>query len=606
MAPIKPKRARRNISSEANELTPAPDEDEFSDHSSGPDSADSGDEADFIQGIDPTQDIVDDVKEEETEVSCSPEASCTPRRGRPRGKRSRSETLSGDVAGWKSEKEPDSLPHPPLHFLPKRKPGVQPPLSRHATSPSPSELFMMYFDQAAVQTLCDNTNKNVAKNIAAGKKFSWTELRKAEMYQYIGLTLYMGMLKLPKVKDFWRGSSIFHVPYPHTVMSRARFLAIAWNVHMSNPAKDVFNDSRKGTADYDCLQRVRPLYDHLRAACKAVYHPQQNLSVDERLVATRARIFQKQYLNNKLSKSGIKLFVLSDNTGYTVDFSIYTGRSTLGTGKGLSFEAMMTLVNKNYLGSGYHVYCDNFYTSPELFHHLYDLGIGACGTYQDTRIGVPKTKANALSKKSPQGTIRWIRKGPLVFIKWMDTREVRVCSTVHTAFSGDTVKRACKVSGKETDVKVPTAVKDCYRFMCGVGLSDQLIGSYSSWRKSRKWYVTALHHFIDIAATNSYLLHKELCGRLRQQAMTHQAFQEQLTAELCGVHAQVTPMSYHHFPVAIVEGTSGQLKATQGRRKCGFCGKCTPFMCEACRVPLCVILDRNCHKAFHTPGAAEN
>lgn len=254
------------------------------------------------------------------------------------------------------------------------------------------------------------------------------------------------------------------------------------------------------------------------------------------MVATKARIALKQYIKNKPTRWGIKLFVLSDNTGYTVDFHIYTEKSGKATGKELSFDAVMSLVSKNFLGSGYQIYCDNFYTSPTLFHHLHSLGFGACGTFQDTRIGVPKSKVIALTKNCPGGTIRWIRDGPLLFIKWMETREVSVCSTMHTAFSGDTVKRACKVGGKyaRVEVQAPSALNDYNSFMGGVDLSDQLIGSYSSGRKSRKWYVTVLHHFIDIAVTNSYLLHKDLCGRLEQQPMTHQAFMEQLTDELCG------------------------------------------------------------------------
>ncbi|KAL7382469.1 hypothetical protein ABVT39_023032 [Epinephelus coioides] len=166
----------------------------------------------------------------------------------------------------------------------------------------------------------------------------------------------------------------------------------------------------------------------------------------------------------------------------------------------------------------------------------------------------------------------------------MDTREVSVCSTLHTAFAGETIKRATKVGGRHTAVQV----KDYNSFMGGVDLSDQLIGSYSSGRKRKKWYLTVLHHFIDIAVTNSYLLHKELCGRLEQQPMTHQAFQEQLTGNLCGVPSRV-PESYQHIPVAIVEGVSGSKKAIEARK-----------------VPLCVTVDRNCHKIFHSsPGASE-
>ncbi len=178
--------------------------------------------------------------------------------------------------------------------------------------------------------------------------------------------------------------------------------------------------------------------------------------------------------------------MLCDSNGYTVDFNIYTGKSSVVSGKGLSFDAVMSLVRKEFLGSGYHIYCDNFYTSPVLFQHLYNLGFGTCGTIRDTRICVPKTKVNALTRKSPRGSIRWIRQGSLLFTKWMDTREVSVYTTLHTAYLGDTVKRVCKSSSgyKNVDVPVPTAVKDYNRFLGGVDLSDQFIGYYSSWKKT--------------------------------------------------------------------------------------------------------------------------
>jgi len=76
------------------------------------------------------------------------------------------------------------------------------------------------------------------------------------MYQYIGITLPMGIVKLSKLRDFWCAISIFHVLYPQKVMSRDQFLA--WNIHTSDPVEDAFNDSRKGTDDYDCLHRIHP------------------------------------------------------------------------------------------------------------------------------------------------------------------------------------------------------------------------------------------------------------------------------------------------------------------------------------------------------------
>jgi len=41
--------------------------------------------------------------------------------------------------------------------------------------------------------------------------------------------------------------------------------------------------------------------------------------------------------------------------------------------------------------------------------------------------------------------------------------------------------------------------------------------------------------------------------------MTHQALQEQLTAELCGMHSQPVLESYQPIPVIIIEGTQKKL-----------------------------------------------
>ncbi|XP_071318657.1 piggyBac transposable element-derived protein 4-like [Trachinotus anak] len=135
--------------------------------------------------------------------------------------------------------------------------------------------------------------------------------------------------------------------------------------------------------------------------CKAIYHPRQHLAVDERMVGTKARLSIKQYMKAKPTKWGLKFFVLADMNGYTIDFMLYTGKSKWASGKGLSFDVVAGLANKDYLGSGYTIYMDNFYTSPLLFRHLRQQGFGACGTYRQGRVGVPTTQENALTKKSP-------------------------------------------------------------------------------------------------------------------------------------------------------------------------------------------------------------
>ncbi|XP_067253248.1 piggyBac transposable element-derived protein 4-like [Chanodichthys erythropterus] len=407
---------------------------------------------------------------------------------------------------WKTQTDVDMVPHT-LRFLPARETGPQ---LNSAESHSPMNLFKLFFSESAVSTLCHNTNAQAAKATAKGCKYKWTDVSIGEMYRYIGLVFYMAMVKMSSISDYWRQSSVFSVPFPATLMPRDRYRTISWNVHMSHPDEDKVNDRKRGTAEHDRLFRIKPLMDTIRQACKAIYHPRKNLAVDERMVACKAHTGMTQYMKAKPTKWGFKLFVLADSSnGYTLDFSVYTGKNNFPTGHGLSYDAVTSLLDRTLLGSGYHVYMDNFYTSPKLLKDLFAMKFGACGTYRDNRKDCPRNAANSLSKKSARGSIRWIRDGPLVFVKWMDTREVSVCSTIHSAHSGDCAEEGEITRNMEDKDISMSCTCDCIQ---QTHLSDQLIQYYTTQHKTMKWYRKIFLHFLDIAATNSFILHKELHG----------------------------------------------------------------------------------------------
>ncbi|XP_066538106.1 piggyBac transposable element-derived protein 4-like [Hoplias malabaricus] len=509
--------------------------------------------------------------------------------------------LSLKPLSWKTETNVDATP-PPLRFVPARTPGVQ---LRTRDRHTPLDLFKLFISEGAVKTLCRNTNKQAAENIARGAKYRWLDVGVAEFYKYIGLTFYMAMIDLDQINDYWRKNSIFSIPFPPQVMSRDRYRTISWNIHMSDPDEDRLNDAKKGTPEHDRLFQIKPLMHTLQDACKSFYHPRRSLTVGERMVPCRGHTGMK----DKPTKWGFRLFVLADSgNGYTVDFSVYTGKNDFPTGQGLSYDAVMSLINRRFLGSGYHVYMDSFYTSPKLFKDLLASRFGACGTYRESRKECPRSAVNALTKESPRGTIRWIRDGPVLFVKWMDTQEVSICSTIHSAFTGDTVQKKVK-TGKgvwttET-FPCPSPVMEYKKHMGGVDMSDQLIPYYTTQHKTLKWYRKLFLHFLDIAATNAYVLHKEL---LQQDSMTQKAFMEELTAQLCAV-TQKTPVktaSAAHMPVPGVDLVTDQrMKATIGRKTCVHCRKHggkqvkTPWKCEECDVYLCLQPDRNCFRAWH-------
>uniref|UniRef100_A0A667ZB56 PiggyBac transposable element-derived protein domain-containing protein n=1 Tax=Myripristis murdjan TaxID=586833 RepID=A0A667ZB56_9TELE len=432
------------------------------------------------------------------------------------------------------ERYNDKKPNP-LRFMPARIPG---PTFDTTRSWSPLALFQLFFSTSVVRTIINNTNANAAKRQQAGKKFKWEVLTVQGFYTFLAVIIFTGLVMVHNRADLWRKTFPYNFSFPGNKISRGRFEAILWSLHLSNPAEDEENEKKKNTGEYDRLFKIKPLYSELVEACKAHFHPYQNLSIDERMVASKARISMKQYMKNKPTKWGYKLFVLADSsTAYTWNFFVYTGKSVSTTGQGLSYTAVMDLLPFPLLGGGYTVYMDHFYTSPALVQDLAKKFIGCCGTIRRNRIGFLQTLANDLPKKAERGDLRWIRRSNLLFVRWMDTREVTMCSSVHEAFTGQTVRRRVKEAGvwQVKHLPVPDAVVDYNRNMGGVDLSDALIGYYSVLHKTMKWYKTFFYHFVDIAVVNSFLLHKELL-KLRNPTQTkphtQKTFREQLLKEM--------------------------------------------------------------------------
>lgn len=531
---------------------------------------------------------------------------------------------------WHDVNEEDAEPPQP-RFRPERIPGPQ--LNRTANYTA-LELFQMFFSTTVIDTLVKNTNI-YGKRKYQGSQEKWSPVTSADMYSFLSLVLYMGIVRLKTLKDYWRGSKLFNLPFPASVMPSRRFLAISRILHMNDPAVEAANDQKKGTSDYDKLCKIKPLYEQIFVACYTFFHPYQHISIDERMVATKARIGLKHYVRNKPTKWGFKLFVLADSEcGYTLNFFVDGGRDHKPTGKGRSYDIVMRLLHIPFLGRGYKLYVDNFYTSPTLFCDLLLKKIWACGTVRPNVAGYPKKKPNDINKKMPRGTIRWIRKGNLLFVKWLDTREVTMCSTLHKAYNNDVTKRKVKDPDGQWRLKqvpIPGCIKDYNQYMGGVDLSDALISYYNVLHKTQKWYKTLFYHFVDIATVNAFILHKEMCKLQSRTPLTQKSFREQLILSLAGIGSRPCRSGPRTFPASPLtlpppssssEGTpalrpgptlghlpsyfveqmtdvSPRYRATAGRRSCVVCKRKSPVYCSTCRKTLCFTSLRNCYSDWH-------
>lgn len=72
--------------------------------------------------------------------------------------------------------------------------------------------------------------------------------------------------------------------------------------------------------------------------------PVKNLSIDERMVKSKSRSHIVQHMHNKPIKWGFKLWVISDPTGYTLDFIVYTGKSKNHGQHSLAYGVVQELI----------------------------------------------------------------------------------------------------------------------------------------------------------------------------------------------------------------------------------------------------------------------
>jgi len=183
---------------------------------------------------------------------------------------------------------------------------------------------------------------------------------------------------------------------------------------------------------------------------------------------------------------GLQVMGLSDMTSYTVDFNIYTGKTTEKSDSGLSYDVVMQLVPPLAF-QGYELYCDNYYSSPVLFDDLRQHGILATGTFRTNRRGLPSEVVSLKDAllKVPRGTGYYIQDSEtdIVYCVWKDTRVVSVMSTCHPGHqSPNLVSRNCLgADGKRTTMEIPRpiAIEKYNQFMGGVDKSDQYLAYHN-------------------------------------------------------------------------------------------------------------------------------
>ncbi len=369
--------------------------------------------------------------------------------------------------------------------------------------------------------------------------------------------------------------------------------------------------------NYDAVWRLRWLLDALNRRFPRHYVPQQQLSVDEVMVPYKGKAHFKQYIRMKPTRWGIKAWALCEaKSGYMLRFSIYTGRGK-SVQHGLAHGVVTELITCSGLSHrGYHIYCDSYFSSPDLFMDLASsYGTMACGTVRLNRRGLPadimSRHPQGLSKERGAAVFR--QNVPLTASVWRDKRNVYLLSSIHDKTMSSVQRTVQDAAGhwSRQDVPAPASVVDYTAYMGGVDLADQCCQYYFNQRKTRTWYTKVFFYLLEVSKVNAFRLylasrHPDTPANKRPSLLQ---FTLELVEELLGDHTSNTRIGRPSLAPLDTRLTSRCMPGTFPNRS--WCHVCwsrvsrgiqekrrqTQYGCLTCQKHLCL---PECFALYHT------
>lgn len=489
------------------------------------------------------------------------------------------------------------------------KPGITVDVDESWTALDYVKLFL---DNNIMNTIVLETNKYADKHLAKKKrskrasKLLWYPVTIDEMWVFFAVLIYQAIIIKPKQRWYWTRNKMFETSFVRNMMNMARFEHIMKFLHFADD--DIYDPE---THPCPKLRKIWDIFQAINANFEKTYVPEQDISIDESLMAFRGRLSWKQFIPSKRSKCGVKSYVMCEsNSSYILKSVIYTGKETEKAPlEDVSITTAIVMnISEKLLHQGYTLVMDNFYNSPELFKLLSSSQTNAYGTLRANRKGLPENFSKIKLKKDEAAC--WVKEG-LVVIKWHDKKDISLISTCHDVSFQETVN---KIGGKKIK---PQIVIDYNKTMGGVDRADQQMSTYSLMRQQqKKYYKKIFRHLLDQCLLNAYILYKKYTNKNAE----HLAFFTTLVGQILKAHqtedepsakrgrpviqkslfGDTTPtrLTGRHFP-SIVPATDNKKNST---RRCCVCSakgvrKESRYCCQECDVGLCV---DPCFRIYHT------
>ena len=373
----------------------------------------------------------------------------------------------------------------------------------------------------------------------------------------------MGVVRLPSVSAYWSASKVMPDHFFTKDLTLWRYTMLWRCLHITPPTletsqtdgdddpgdpqfcddndDDLSNDDDGVTQEEDnrWFKKVGPLFDHVRDVIKTLFIPGSRLGLDEMMVRFYGRSAETFRIKTKPIGEGYKVIALAcATTGYvysmTPDGRLGSGEvdTTQGGGKIAAMVTHLTNQLPPPHGFKYTLAMDNYFTTPATMKALRDNDIGAFGTARARKHWPPKElkAVDSLAFNDCHYTVddvgsrvyRWVDNSVVTFVTTIHDQEVAVTANRKKPRMTQTNKHNLQMVWGDNHVAtidIPEFIDDYNHQMNAVDRADQLIASLTMKHKCRRTWVPFMLYLLNIIRINSYIVHRELHGK-----MTHMEF----------------------------------------------------------------------------------
>ena len=278
-------------------------------------------------------------------------------------------------------------------------------------------------------TVDEESETPLAVGLNGGK--GWVDVKVQELRAWLGIKIYMGLKPLPA-----RDEELFNCRIIPSVMTMRRWEAILRCLHLTDNEK---LERDRSSPNFDKIGKVRMLLDHFVSTSQSLYNLERVVTVDELVIPYKGKYCNfRQFMREKPTRFGLKLWCLaSSKSRYVYNLSVFLGK---GTGKGphgLGYTVCTEFL-KPFYHRGHILVCDNFFSSPRLFHDLQVGGTWACGTVRSDRLCMPRNlKQDPDNIHRGRLIIRMHRHRQMACLSWRDSDTVFMLATAADPWSPD-------------------------------------------------------------------------------------------------------------------------------------------------------------------------